>query len=207
MKTDRARMPGASAAQRGSSHPGTPDERREWVRIDDQLLLEYRLATEDPDLPAQDLPPVTADMVSAAIAKPTADLLAQAGDGLAGSPLLPWIRKIDWLLEVLLKAVAAQHPDTVSIARVTTVNISGGGVSFVSPRRFSAGDHLSLTIIVPPFTPVRTGALVARVTATGTGEFLTATQFADLSPDDQEHIIRHVIQTQAHRLRARRASP
>lgn len=200
-------MPGSSRSPRNLSMSAAPDERREWIRIDDHLLLEYRLTSDDADPSARDHAPVTPDMVSAAIAKPTADLLAQTGEALTGSPLLPWLRKIDWLLEVLLRTIAAQHPEAVSIARVTKVNISGGGVSFLSPRRFAAGDHLSLRIILPPFTPVHTGALVTRVTPTGKDEFLIATQFADLSPDDQEHIIRHIIQTQAHRLRARRAAP
>ena len=31
-----------------------------------------------------------------------------------------------------------------------------------------------------------------------------ASEFTDLSPDDQEHLIRHIIQAQAERLRARR---
>jgi c-di-GMP-binding flagellar brake protein YcgR len=33
---------------------------------------------------------------------------------------------------------------------------------------------------------------------------MIATQFYNLAPDDQEHIIRHIIQVQAERLRARR---
>jgi len=191
-----------------SSPPAYPasDERREWMRIEDHLLLEYRLVSDVSELPPPGLPTVTPEMITAAVGKPTADLLARSGDTLAGSPLLPWMMKVDWLLEVMLKAMAAQHPESVAIARVTNVNISGGGVGFVSPRKFAPGNSLALTIILPPFTPIHTMAKVIRVTPEpGTSAFSIATQFHELSADDQEHIIRYILQAQAERLRARRA--
>ncbi|ALA58562.1 PilZ domain-containing protein [Nitrospira moscoviensis] len=181
------------------------DERREWLRIDDRLLLEYRLVTEPADRPAPGVPAVTQDMIAAAVAKPTAELLARNGELLAGSPILPWIMKVDWLLEVMLKAMAVLHPESMDIARVTDVNISGGGIGFASARRFESGDRLSVKIILPPFTPVHTVAKVIRCAALANGQaFDVATQFEQLSADDQEHIIQHIIRTQAERLRARR---
>lgn len=182
------------------------DERREWIRIDDRLLLEYRLLDESADASPVGTLPVTHDTIEAAVAKPTADLLARSGDILAGSPILPWIMKVDWLLEVLLKAVASQHPESMALARVTEVNISGGGIGFTAPNAFSSGTRLALRVILPPFTPIQATARVIRATAAGDGGgFTIATQFLDLAADDQEHIIRYIIQTQAERLRARRA--
>lgn len=189
-----------------SSSPGNvfSDERREWIRIDDNLLLEYRLVTDPADLPPPGLPPVTQEMIADAVSKPTTDLLARSGDILAGSPILPWIMKVDWLLEVMLKAMATQHPESMAIARLTTVNISGGGISFVSSRQFSAGDRLALKVILPPFTPIQTVAKVIRSTPNAGGQgFTIATQFLNLAADDQEHVIRHIIHAQAERLRAR----
>jgi hypothetical protein len=181
------------------------DERREWIRVDDHLLMEFRLANEAPDAPQPGTPPLTDDMIAAAVGKPTADLLAKSGDALADSPLLPWIMKVDWLMEVLLRGMAHIKPDSISIARVTEVNISGGGISFISPRSFKEADLLSLKMILPPFTPVHTTAKVIRTSPlSGTPGHLIATQYVDLTPDDHEHIIRHIIQTQAERLRARR---
>jgi PilZ domain-containing protein len=196
-------MPSSSATPPSFREQLTSDEHREWVRVDDHLLLEYRLVSDRADVPPPGLPPVTQEMVAAAVGKPTADLLARSGEMLAGSPLLPWIMKVDWLLEVMLKAMAAQHPECMAIARMTEVNISGGGISFVSPRRFAAGDRLAMKVILPPFTPVQTIAQVIRSDAND-GGFLIATQFENLPEDDQDHIVRHVIQLQAERLRARR---
>ena len=113
--------------------------------------------------------------------------------------------KVDWLMEVLLRGMAHMQPDSISIARLTEVNISGGGISFVSPRAFQASDLLALKLILPPFTPIHTTAKVIRTAPlTGTAGYLIATQYVELSPDHHEHIIRHITQTQAERLRARR---
>lgn len=198
-------MPAANHTQSLHEASTATDERREWIRVDDHLLMECRPANEAPDAPQPDIPPLTDDMISAAVGKPTADLLARSGDALASSPLLPWIMKVDWLMEVLLRGMAHIQPDSISIARLTEVNISGGGISFVSPRAFHTGDLLALKMILPPFTPVHTTAKVIRTSPlAGTPGHLIATQYVDLTPDHHEHIIRHIIQTQAERLRARR---
>jgi hypothetical protein len=200
-------MPTLSHAQSLYDASIGTDERREWIRVDDHILMECRLASESADAPQPGNPPVTDEIIAAAVGKPTADLLAKSGEALASSPLLPWIMKVDWLMEVLLKGMAHIQPDSISIARLTEVNISGGGISFVSPRAFQASDLLNLKLILPPFTPIHTTAKVIRTAAlTGSTGYLIATQYVELAPDHQEHIIRHIIQTQAERLRARRQS-
>lgn len=181
------------------------DERREWVRIDDRVLLEYRLLTDPPDGPILGIPPVSQEAITTAIAKPTADLLLRSGEQLAQSPLLPWIMKVDWLLEVMVKTLAKMHPDGIAIAQVTDVTLSGGGIGFLTPRKFVVDDMLRLKIVLPPFTAIHTTARVIRSVSAKDGvQHDIATEYTDLSPNDQEHLIRHIIQTQAERLRGRR---
>lgn len=183
------------------------DERREWIRIDDRVLLEYRLLTESGSSLAVEVGSTTAQDISAAVGKPTAELLARSGDLLAGSPVLPWIMKVDYLLEVILHALAVSQPESVAMARLMDVNLSGGGVGFVSPQEFCAGDRLALKLILPPFILIKTVARVVRsMPQVNGGGFAIATEFVDLRPDDQEHVIRHVLQAQAERLRAHRQS-
>lgn len=192
-----------------SSQPNVvpSDDRREWLRIDDRLLLEYRPADESADAPLPDEMRATPESISAAIAKPTADLLARSGEALQDSLLVPWLKKIDWLLELTLKTLAVTQPQGVSMAQVTEVNLSGGGVSFRTKREFRAGQELALKLILPPFTPVHTSARITRVNPSKKGEagFDVATQFTVIAPDDQEALIRHILTTQAERLRAQRA--
>lgn len=179
------------------------DERREWIRIDDTLLLEYRLSGESASASFREQPSVTTDMIAAAVGKPTADLLARSGDTLGESALLPWVMKVDWLLEVILTTLAKAHPGCMEIARMTQVNISGGGISFVSPRPFTAGDRLELKIILPPFVPIHAVAQIIRSSPDPQGQgFALATEFVDLKADEQDELIRYIIHAQAERLRA-----
>lgn len=182
------------------------DERREWIRIDDRVLLEYRLLGDQVEETTPTLLPVSSEAISAAIAKPTADLLLRSGEQLADSPLLPWIMKVDWLLETIVKQLAKMHPEGIAIAQVCDVTLSGGGIGFLSPQNFAVDAILSMKIVLPPFTPIHTAARVIRSTQTKDGiQYEIATEFVQLSPDNQEHLIRHIIQTQAERLRGRRS--
>lgn len=183
------------------------NERREWIRIDDRVLMEYRLLTETGTTVPVETASTTPEMISAAVTKPTADLLARTGESLIGSPVLPWILKVDYLLEVILNSLAVSQPSTVTMARPTDVNLSGGGVGFISPREFAPGDRLAIKLILPPFVLIQTLAKVIRSVAHADGQgHAIATEFIDLKADDQEHLIRHVLQTQAERLRTRRTS-
>lgn len=198
-------MPASSITPTSSESHLSSDNRREWIRIDDHLLLDYRPLNDPPNAPRPDMLPVTEDMIAAAVGKPTSDLLAHSGEILADSPILPWMMKVDYMLEVILKALAHTQPASIAMARVTEVNISCGGVSFISPLQFNPGDLLALKVILPPFTPIQTVAKVIRSSPNSAGKgFSLATEFVDLRADDQEHLIRHIIRAQAERLRARR---
>jgi hypothetical protein len=183
------------------------DERREWLRIDDRLLLEYRLHDEPAEVMNRYLPPATGDTIATAVAKPTLDLIVRAGESFASSPLLPWVSKIDWMLETILKSLAKGHPGSVHIARLTDVDISAGGLGFDTPRQFKPDDLLVLKVILPPFSMIEATARVIRVTPDEKGAkgFHVATQFLELGGDEQEMIIRHILHVQAERLRARKA--
>ena len=181
------------------------EDRREWLRIDERLLLDYRLLDESVGTAASSLPPVTKDMIYTLVNQPTADLLAHEGETLEGSPLLPWITKIDWLLEMMLTSLATIHPGSVSIPRLTEVNISAGGLGFRSSRCFDVETVLALRFILPPFTPIQTQARVIRAVPEGHGDFRIAVEFTTLTADEQEHVIRHIIRAQADQLRARKA--
>ena len=180
------------------------EDRREWLRIDDRLLLEYRLVTDSEDL-SPGLLPASDQAIADAIHKPAADFLAQQSEHLAHSPLLPWMMKVDWLLEVIVKTLAQMHAGGVPIAQVADVNLSVGGISFHSSQPFAVGDRLLLKVALPPFTPINTTAQVIRSIPTkGSLGHDIGTEFIGLALNDQEHLIRYILQTQAERLRARR---
>ncbi|MBH0201242.1 MAG: PilZ domain-containing protein [Nitrospira sp.] len=192
-----------------SSIPSTSavDERREWIRIDDRVLMEYRVLAEPGTAVPIETANTTPEMISAVVTQPTADLLARTGESLIGSPVLPWIMKVDYVLEVILNSLAMTHPASVTMARPTDVNLSAGGMGFISSREFAAGDQLAIKMILPPFRLIQAVVKVIRsVPQTDGLAFVLATEFVDLKPDDQEYLIRHILHTQAERLRARRAA-
>ena len=186
------------------------DDRREWLRIDDCLFLEYQLVGEISCpivLPADR---AAEELIAAFISKPTEDLLAAAHLDAAESMIVPWLKKIDWVLEVILQRLVHVSKEGIALPRLTTVNISGGGISFASARRFQEGDQLDLRLILPPFTPIQTRVLVTRVTPmegeSGKAGWCTGTQYVQIDQNDHECLIRHILHIQAERLRARHAT-
>ncbi|MGC3973830.1 MAG: PilZ domain-containing protein [Nitrospira sp.] len=67
----------------------------------------------------------------------------------------------------------------MSIARLTDVDISAGGLGFDTPREFQAEDLLMVKVILPPFSMIETMAKIIRVTPLEQGKsgFHLATQF------------------------------
>jgi hypothetical protein len=185
------------------------DDRREWLRIDDCLFLEYQLVGEmscPVSIPGDR---AAEEMIATFIRKPTEDLLAAAHSHDAESTLVPWLKKIDWVLESILQRLVRMSKEGISLPKRTDVNLSGGGISFVIPRRFQEKDQLDLRIILPPFTPIQARVEITRVTAMEsereTDDWYTATRFMQITQDDHECLIRHILHVQAERLRARNA--
>nr|MBI3614273.1 PilZ domain-containing protein [Nitrospirota bacterium] len=214
-----ARVTSADAPRLRDTQPAE-DDRRELLRIDDRLLVEYWPVGEAPDsVESRSLPQVD-EAITAFIARPTADLLARAASQeadvatLMEARLAPWLMKVDWALELILKTVARMSPQGLAIPCLTEVNISGGGICFETPRRFEAGAQLELRIILPPFVPISAVGDVVRVIPVrrgasdaasrgGSGRFSTAARFASITSEGRESLIRHILHLQAERLRAR----
>ncbi|MHC9064152.1 PilZ domain-containing protein [Nitrospira sp. CMX1] len=191
-----------------TSRSTEPDERREWMRIDDRVLMEYRLVTDGGMSVPVDVSHATPESIAVVVNKPTSDLLARSSEIVVDSAVLPWIRKVDYLLEVILNALATSQPSNVTLAQPTDVNLSGGGIGFVSLQEFAADAQLAIKLILPPFTMIRAHVKVIRAVPVDDGQgFTIATEFIDLTPDDQEHLIRHILHVQAQRLRAGRGQP
>ena len=195
---------------RGQSDPravdvGLGDERRDSLRIDDELLLEYRLEGEPDQTAMSSRGRISDDDIATFFAKPTTDFLSHQhgvdGDGKLGQ----WLMKIDWALEMILKALARLSPGGVQLPSMAEVNLSEGGLRFASARAFQESDVLDINLILPPFTPITAKAEVTRVTQES-GErrrVHVAARFVSIAPEDRERLIRHILLLQAERIRAR----
>ena len=179
----------------------SPDERREWLRLNDRVFLEYRLVGEV-TLPRE---APREDMVSMFVGKPTEDLLARLHQGEGDTVLVPWLMKIDWVLELILQSLLRMRPEGMMIPRLMDVNLSGGGICFTMDQCVKVGVLLDLRLILPPFTPIKARAEVIRVETIDDSApaYSVGTRFVEISSDDQERLIHHILQLQAERLRTR----
>jgi hypothetical protein len=181
------------------------DERRGLLRIDDRLLLEYWKVGEPP--PVIPLSPcgLSEENLAAMINTPTAELLSQSSE--VPAVLLPWMMKIDWVLELLLRTLDRLAPQGIATPALTDVNVSGGGLRFKTTRRLAVLDQLEIEIILPPFAPIRTRAEVVRILSDDSclsgNSYIVAVRFTTMTAEDKERLIRYVLQKQAARLRER----
>lgn len=180
------------------------DDRRELLRVDDRVLLEYWKVGEPP--PATSLSPegLSEETLGAIIRKPTVDLLTQGpGQGLHPE-LVPWLMKIDWVLELMLRTLDRMAPAGIAAPALTEVNVSGGGLRFKTARHFTVKDQLEMEIILPPFASIRTRAAIVRVCPEDAqGMHTVAVKFTTMTLEDKERLIRYVLQRQASHLRER----
>jgi hypothetical protein len=174
-----------------------PEDRREGVRVDDRILLEYWLigdlnhATEA----HRRLPQVP---LSGS---------AEIGEGVRLDPLIvQWMSKIEWTLEAILRTLENQSSARHIAPRLTDVNVSGEGIRFVAERPLAEGNLLDLRMVLPPFLIIEAQGEVidARADADHVNASVTVVvRFSDISEDDREKIIRYVVQRQAELQRRR----
>lgn len=189
----------------------TTDERRQNFRvdvpvclaIDTSLAMSYQSvdpATEALERWQWDDLGVSPDVIR--------NLLIQT-DVVTQEPLLlQMLARIDWMLTSVLKTLSKDQKLRGELPEFMTVNLSSSGIRFTARERFPIGDLIKLRLVFKPFVPVQALGKILRVQPVKRGEeerFETAVEFTDISSDDHEAIIRHVIRTQAEIQRMRKA--
>jgi hypothetical protein len=174
-----------------------PEDRRENVRVDDQVLLEYWPLTNagehaDPPPRFHHVPlPVSSEQTEKFHLDP---LVAQ------------WMSKIEWTLETILATLERQSPKRPSSPQLMDVNVSGDGLRFLPCGPLAVGDLIRMRVILPPFVPVEMKGEVIRVRPDAHGPdpgHAVVVRFVEIAGADREKIIRYVIQRQAELLRRR----
>ena len=121
-----------------------PEDRREGVRVDDRVLLEYWLVT--------DLGHSTDTFRH--FAQIPLSVSPETGEALQLDPLVvQWMSKIEWTLAAILRTLEHQSPRP-SAARLMDVNVSGDGVRFLPERPLTEGELIDLRMVLPPFIVV-----------------------------------------------------
>src|SRR2546430_3946776 len=134
-----------------------PEDRREGVRVDDRVLLEYWLANEAS--PGGER--------FRRFSQIPLSISPEAGDGAKLDPLvIQWMSKIEWTLDAILRTLEHQSPRP-SAARLMDVNVSGDGVRFLPERPLAEGDLIDLRMVLPPFIVVEARGEVMQMRPTG----------------------------------------
>ncbi len=167
-----------------------PEDRREGVRVDDRVLLEYWLIGDSGH---------TMD-TSRRFAQIPLPVTPEAGEPLKLDPLVvQWMSKIEWTLDAILHTLEHQSPRP-SAARLMDVNVSGDGVRFLPVRPLTDGDLIELRMVLPPFIVVEARGEVMHTRPEPDSVDPTHTvvvRFTDIAAEDREKVIRYVVQRQA----------
>ncbi len=176
-------------------------ERREFFRISDRLLLEFKEVSRqesfvlEKTLKGPDLFP---------------GLLASGADALPErsafrkNELYTYFDSIDRKLNALIEMLSDK--DNSFQSTYVDVSISGCGLKYCSAVKLDEGAYLELRIGLPSFPgrPIRALGRVVRVTLAGTEErdgWETAVSFAAISEKDRDALVGHIFSRERECLR------
>jgi hypothetical protein len=192
------------------------EERREFFRVDGEVLLRYREVSEEEreailkQTSAQQLaffeePPLNKG--------PNVESHPEAQihpERLFDEQVLKRLNQIEEKLNVIMnKLIAPVVPKDEFAVEPCLVNISGSGMRFPTRERFEIGTWLEVVVVLPVI-PDRYMRLLGQVVHTmptlvdGGQDFNTAIKFESILEDDREQIIRYTFLQQAQRIRYRR---
>jgi len=114
--------------------------------------------------------------------------------------LLQMVTRIDWMLTSILRTLGKDKNLKRAIPELAKVNLSGSGIRFFSDQEFPVDSFLVLRLILRPFIPMQAVGKIIRITPAQQAEesgFEIAVEFTQISSDDREAIIRHVLRSEA----------
>jgi hypothetical protein len=164
------------------------EDRREGVRVDDRVLLEYWRVAD-------------ANETFRRFAQVPLPVSPESGDGLKLDPLVvQWMSKMEWTLDAILRTLEHLSPARAHSPRLMDVNVSGDGVRFLPDRPLAEGDLVDLRMVLPPFVVVEARGEVSQMrsdTHSVDPNHTVVVRFTDIAEEDREKIIRYVVQRQA----------
>ena len=196
-------MPVPDRADRQSA---ASNERREFLRVEEQVLLRARTVTEDEaaaiaarlQAPCPDRFTVAARFESATSAM--SHLLHSLSQRLPEAAAC--LRTLDQKLNDLARLLLAQEIDCDGEA-AQAASLSAGGVAFGSRQRFEEGDLLELQLVLPAaMVGILTVARVVHVDHlpgagfTGGYPWWVGVEYVHIRESDRDLLVRHVTRTQ-----------
>ena len=170
-------------------------ERRRFFRIDDRLRLAVRRAAPAGERAATGVAPRADEFLAGIDRGITAIIAAARVQAPAVSELAELLnRKLDYAIERLGQLEAPRASEELVEHEVS---ISACGIGLRSAERYDSGETLQLDLLLPPEDArLRMPARVVRCRDAANGGYQLQLDFAGMSPDDQELLIRFILRRQ-----------
>lgn len=186
-------------------------ERRRYFRIKDQVALKYQVLSEQEYV----------DAVSG-VPESRPGLMSLANTFAASTrQMAPTVRRIRELypdlcrylgmvndkLDMLARAMSLAESDMAK-SPTQSICLSAGGIAFDARAPLPLGVRLRLTLVLfPSLVHIVALALVVRdrPSCNEKSKQRVAVEFTDITEEDRELLIQHIVQRESSRLRARRA--
>ena len=179
----------------------TGSERREFFRISDRLLLEFKEVSRQESLVLEKT--LKGPDLFPGLAASGADALPERS-AFRKNELYAYFESIDRKMDAIIELLSVKDKGFQSA--YIDVTISGSGLKYCSPIKLDEGAYLELRIGLPSFPgrPIRALGRVVRVTPTRTedGEgWDTAVSFAAISEKDRDVLVGHIFSRERECLR------
>lgn len=166
---------------------------REFSRVDAYLPLQIRLVA------AEERETIRARVSGHAGSMETRDL-----PDLQDKLLNDWIKLLNSKLDAIVNMLVLQREGFSSMP-VTRVNISGGGLGFLSKDRYAGGNIIEAKLVLPVMPPVALfvyGEVVKVDMLKNT--YWVATKFVAMDEDVRDEVVKYVFRRQREMLREQR---
>jgi len=185
-------------------------ERRRFFRIKDEVALKYQVISEQAYSAARDdvatSPPGLMSLANtfAATTRQMAPTVRRIRE--LYPDLCRYLSMVNEKLDMLARALSLAENE---MATCPTQNIclSAGGIAFDAATPLPTGTRLKLTLVLfPSLIHIMGLAIVVRGRSRceGASKQRVAVEFTDISDEDRELIIQHIVHRESRRLRARR---
>lgn len=184
------------------------EERRGYFRVKDSINLSYKQVDESA-LQAQSH--ISDDVLSNCSLATALEILNQESQSLGlrlerrDPELVEYLRIIDTKLNLIAQAVAPQD-EAFSKKEKKEVSLSASGLAFVSDEMIAVGSLLELRMLLSSLLAVivvhaHVVDCKAAPTAESQNAHLISVEFVNLSEDDQELLIKHIVKRELQQLR------
>jgi hypothetical protein len=185
-------------------------ERRRYFRIKDHIALKYRILSEQEYADAVgSVPESRSGLMGLAntFAATTRQMAPSARRIRELHPeLCRYLAMVNEKLDMLARAFAVAESDMASWP-TQRVCLSAGGIAFDVQAPLLVGARLKVTLVLYP-SLVHIVALASvmrcRPSCSGEAKQHVAIQFTEITEEDRELLIQHIVQRESRRLRARR---